>query len=294
MPEQSIAFVGLGAMGAGMARCLARKRFSVRAYDVRPEPVQALAADTGSVACGSSREAGEGADAALVIVLTADQAQDVVFGESGLARSLPRGAPVVCMSTMSPSRAQALATRAGELGLRWLDAPVSGGTERAAAGTLTTMVGADASDLERVRPILEAFSRDIFHLGPVGSGSTAKLVNQVLVFCNLAATAEAMTLCRKLGADLQTIYDVIRTAVGNSTIFEMRVPKIIDGTYASGGSMRIALKDLGIAEETARELSLAMPMSAQATQLFRAAAGSGMLDGDDLGVARLMERLAGL
>jgi putative dehydrogenase len=291
---QTIAFVGLGSMGAGMVRCVARRGFAVRPYDVRPEPVQAFAEETGSPVCASAAEAADGAEAAVVIVLTADQAQDVVFGTNGLAEKLPSSAPVVCMSTMSPNRARSLAGQAATRGLRWIDAPVSGGTQRAAEGTLTTMVGADPADLDSVRPLLQSFSRDVFLLGPVGAGSTAKLVNQVLVFCNLAATAEAVTLCRKLGVDLQTIYDVICTAVGTSAIFEMRVPKIIDGTYSSGGSLRIALKDLGIAEETARDLALPMPMTAQATQLFRAAASAGMLDGDDLAIARVFEHLAGL
>jgi L-threonate 2-dehydrogenase len=286
---QSVAFIGLGAMGAGMARCLSRAGFSVRGYDVRegliPEGVQA---------CRSSAEAAEGADAAVVIVLTADQAADVVLGSDGLAQALPRGAPIVCSATMSPPRACLLAQEAEKLGLRWLDAPVSGGTERAAAGTLTTMVGAEPSALEQARPVLDAFSRDVFHLGPVGAGSTAKMVNQVLVYNNLAAAAEAMTLCRKLGADPQAVYDVIRTAMGTSAIFESRVPHLIDGSYASGGSMRIALKDLGIVEETARALSMPMLMTAQATQLFRATAAEGNLDGDDLAIARLFEHLAGL
>jgi 3-hydroxyisobutyrate dehydrogenase len=294
MPPTTVAFVGLGAMGGGMARCLTRAGVAVRAFDVRAEPLQAFAEDTGALVCRSSAEAGDSAEAALVIVLTADQAEAVVFGAEGLAQTLRANARVVCMSTMSPGRARALAEQAAAHHLRWVDAPVSGGTQRAAEGTLTTMVGADAVDLEEVHPLLAAFSRDVFHLGPVGAGSTAKLVNQVLAYCNLAATAEAVTLSRKLGIDLQAIYEVIRTAVGTSAIFEMRVPKIVDGSYASGGSMRIALKDLGIAEETARELGLPMPMTAQATQLFRAAASSGMLDGDDLGVVRLMEQLAGL
>jgi 3-hydroxyisobutyrate dehydrogenase-like beta-hydroxyacid dehydrogenase len=198
------------------------------------------------------------------------------------------------MSTMSPARARSLAECAARLGLCWLDAPVSGGTQRAAEGTLTTMVGADTADLERVRPVLQAVSRDIFHLGPVGSGSTAKMVNQLLVYCHLAAAVEAVTLCRKLGADVQAVYDVVCTAMGASAIFESRVPKLIDGSYQSGGSMRIALKDLGILEDTARELSLPIPMAAQATQLFRAAAAGGMLDEDDLAVAHVFERLAGI
>ncbi|MBV9327336.1 MAG: NAD(P)-dependent oxidoreductase [Chloroflexi bacterium] len=269
--RRTVAFVGLGAMGTAMAGCLLRHGQLVRGFDVRPQPVQALAA-LGGQACRSSAEAADGADAAIVIVLNADQVEQAVFGRDGLAESLASGTPVVSMSTMSPGRAQALAARAAERGLRWLDAPVSGGIERARDGSLTTMVGGASDDLTRVRPMLEAFSRDIFHLGPVGSGSTAKMVNQVLVFCNLAAAAEAMTLCRKLGADQQAVYEVIKTAVGTSAVFETRVPKLIDGSYSTGGSLRIALKDLGILEDTAREVGMPMLMTAQATQLFRATA----------------------
>jgi putative dehydrogenase len=290
---QTVAFIGLGAMGAGMAACLLRHGQAVRGFDIRPGPLQALA-ELGGQACRSSAEAADGADAAIVIVLNADQAEQAVFGVDGLAQSLPSGTPIVSMSTMSPGRARALAAQATERGLRWLDSPVSGGVERARDGSLITMVGGDAVDLDRVRPILDAFSRDIFHLGPVGAGSTAKMVNQVLVFCHLAAAAEAMTLCRKLGADPQAIYDVIKTAVGSSTVFETRVPKLIDGTYATGGSLRIALKDLGIVEEAARDVGMPMLMTAQATQLFRATAAAGFLDGDDLAVAHVIERLAGL
>jgi 3-hydroxyisobutyrate dehydrogenase len=290
---QTVAFVGLGSMGAGMARSLVRNEFTVRGYDIRAEPLERLAVDGGQP-CGSAADAGIGANVAVVIVLTADQAEQAIFGSHGLAETLPRGSVVVCMSTMSPTRALALGERAGAMGLRWLDAPVSGGTVRADEGTLTTMVGGDAAALETARPVIEGFSQYVFHLGPVGAGSTAKMVNQILVYCNLAASVEAMTLCRKAGADPQAVYDVICTAMGSSAIFASRVPKIIDGTYQSGGSLRIALKDLGIVEDTARDLGIPMLMTAQATQLFRATAAAGRLDEDDLAVARLMEQLAGL
>jgi 3-hydroxyisobutyrate dehydrogenase len=280
-------------MGAGMARSLVRNEFTVRGYDIRAEPLERLAVDGGQP-CGSAADAGNGASVAVVIVLTADQAEQAIFGSHGLAETLPRGSVVVCMSTMSPTRALALGERAGAMGLRWLDAPVSGGTVRADEGTLTTMVGGDAAALETARPVIEGFSQYVFHLGPVGAGSTAKMVNQILVYCNLAASVEAMTLCRKAGADPQAVYDVICTAMGSSAIFASRVPKIIDGTYQSGGSLRIALKDLGIVEDTARDLGIPMFMSAQATQLFRATAAAGRLDEDDLAVARIMEQLAGL
>src|SRR5712691_5051569 len=290
---QTVAFVGLGSMGAGMARSLVRNEYTVRGYDIRSEPLERLGADGGQP-CRSAADAGAGAQVAVVIVLTADQAEQAIFGEHGLAETLPRGAVVVCMSTMSPARTQELGARAAAAGLGWLDAPVSGGTVRADEGTLTTMVGGDAGDLERVRPVLEGFSQYIFHLGPVGAGSTAKMVNQILVFCNLAASVEAMTLCRKAGADPQAVYDVICTAMGSSAVFASRVPKLIDGAYQSGGRLRSALKDLGIIEDTARELGIPMLMTAQATQLFRATAAANGVEGDDLAVARVVERLAGL
>ena len=290
---ETMAFIGLGAMGSGMARCLVRTGFAVRGFDVRQAAVDQLAAD-GGLACRSPAEAAQGASLAAVIVLNADQVEEVVFGEQGLAGALPRGGVVVCMSTMSPARSRGLAARAADSGLGWLDAPVSGGTQRAAEGSLTTMVGAQPEHLERARALLEGFSSHVFHLGPVGSGSTAKMVNQILVFCNLAATAEAIALCRKAGADVQTMYDVICTAMGTSAIFESRVPKVVDGSYQSGGSMRIALKDLAIVEDTAREVGMPMWMSAQASQLFRAAAAAGLQDADDLAVVRLVEQLAGL
>ena len=280
-------------MGSGMARCLLRGGFLVRAYDARPQPLEAFGRDGGQ-ACRSAAETAEGADSAIVIVLNADQVEQVVFGPGGLADALQPGAPVICMTTMAPARARAFAERAAAAGLRWLDAPVSGGTERAAEGTLTTMVGGSAEDFARARHVMDVLSRDVFHLGPAGAGSTAKMVNQILVYCNLAATVEAMTLCRKIGADPQAVYDVVRTAMGTSAIFESRVPHLIDGSYQSGGSMRIALKDLGIVEETARDLGMPLLMSAQATQLFRAAAAAGLQDADDLAVSRLVEHLAGL
>src|ERR687888_197497 len=236
MPE-TVAFIGLGAMGGGMAPRLVRQGFRVRGFDLRPEAVEALAR-AGGQACGSSAEAAEQSSAAVVMVLTADQAEDAVFGEQGLARTLRADAPVICMTTMSSSRARAMADQAAGRSLRWLDAPVSGGVERAAEGSLTTMVGADPADLDRCRPI----------------------------------------------------YDVLRTAFGTSAVFEARVPKLIDGTFQTGGSMRIALKDLAIIEEAARELGMPMLMTAQATQLFRATAAMGLLEADDLAIAHLFER----
>jgi putative dehydrogenase len=290
---ETVAFIGLGAMGSGMARNLVQREFAVRGYDVRSEPLDQLSVDGGQ-ACRSAADASTGAHLAILIPLNADQVEQAIFGSRGLAETLPRGSVVVCMSTMSPARTRDLGARVAAAGLAWLDAPVSGGAQRAAEGTLTTMVGGESADLERARRVIDGFSSHVFHLGPVGAGSTAKTVNQILVFNHVVAAAEAMTLCRKAGADMQAVYDMICTAMGSSAIFESRVPRLIDGSYQTGGSLRIALKDLGIIEETARELGLPMLMTAQTTQLFRATAAAGMLDGDDLAVARLLAQLAGV
>src|ERR1700716_837246 len=166
---QTVAIVGLGSMGAGMARSLVRNELTVRGYDIRSEPLERLAVDGGQP-CRSAADAATGAQVAVVIVLTADQAEQAIFGENGLAETLAPGSVVVCMSTMSPARTQELGARAAGMGLGWLDAPVSGGTVRADEGTLTTMVGGDAAALETARPVIEGFSRYVFYLGPVGAG----------------------------------------------------------------------------------------------------------------------------
>ena len=289
----TVAVVGLGAMGLPVARCLLRKGFGVRGFDVRAAALDALQA-AGGETCASPAEAGSDARIAMLVVLNADQVEQVMFGADGLVHSLAPGTVVASMATMSPERTRSLGARAVSEGLRWLDTPISGGTQRAAEGSLTTMVGGEANDLERARAMLQAFSRHVFHLGPVGSGATAKMVNQMLVYCHLAAAVEAMTLCRKAGADAQAVYDVICTAMGASAIFESRIPRLIDGTLESGGSMRIAMKDLAIVEDTARELGMPTLMTAQATQLYRAAAAMGFIDADDLAVARVVESLSGL
>src|SRR6266700_7303251 len=151
---QTVAIIGLGSMGSGMARSLVRNKFTVRGYDIRSERSERLATDGGQP-CRSAADAATGADVAVVIVLTADEAEQAIFGEHGLAETLAPGSVVVCMSTMSPARTQELGARATAVGLGWLDAPVSGGTVRADEGTLTTMVGGDAGNLERARPVLE-------------------------------------------------------------------------------------------------------------------------------------------
>lgn len=290
---QDVAFVGLGSMGLGMALNLARKGFQVRGYDVRSERTEELR-EWGGYAATSPADAGAGARAAVIMVLTADQAEEVAFGPNGLVQSLPRGAPLVCMSTMSPSRARQLAERAAQAGLRYLDAPVSGGSHRAESGTLTAMVGGADEDLEAVRDVLQGFCQHIFHLGPVGSGSTAKMVNQILVFTGLAAIGEAMAICARSGADQRAVYEVVRTSMGTSAVFEAWGPAILDGSFQSHSTFRIALKDLGIVEEAARELGIPQFMAATATQLFRAAASAGSLDDDQASVARLSARLSGL
>src|ERR1700716_1437456 len=134
---QTVAFVGLGSMGAGMARSLVRNELTVRGYDIRSEPLERLAVDGGQ-AGRSAADAATGAQVAVVIVLTADQAEQAIFGEHGLAETLARGSVVVCMSTMSPARTRQLGARAAASGLAWLDAPVRGGTVRASGGKLTT------------------------------------------------------------------------------------------------------------------------------------------------------------
>jgi len=290
---RTVAFIGLGSMGMRVAIRLVAAGFTVRGYDVRADLEPTLVSGGGRF-CTSAAEAAEGAEFAALMVLNADEAEQAAFGAQGLSTALASGAVVLCLSTVSPTQARRLAERAQAGGLRWLDAPVSGTPERAAAGALTLMVGGETTDLADVRGLLDAIAERVFHVGPVGAGSTVKMANQAMGFANLVAASEVMALVRKAGVDPQVVYDVVRTSLGSSAVFEARWPRVLDRSFHSGAALRLVLKDLQIVEEAARALDVPLFTIAHAAQFYRAAAASSPAEADHLEVARLAERLSGL
>lgn len=289
-----VGLIGLGSMGMGSALNLVAKGHSVFGCDLRAAALQELEA-AGGTGIASPGALPDGLDALIVFVVNAAQAEAVLFGPDA---ALPRVAPggvVLCCTTLAPEIARGLATRVEAAGLLFLDAPVSGGSTGARAGSMTVMASGSAAAFGRAEPVLEAIAAKVWRLGDAaGAGSTMKMVNQLLAGVHIATAAEAMALAIRAGADPQTVFDVITTSAGNSWMFQNRVPHILAGDDTPHSSVNIFVKDLGIVLDQARALSFPLPLAAAAHQLFLAAAAAGHGGRDDAFVIRVWEALAGI
>jgi putative dehydrogenase len=285
--------LGLGQMGGPMAANLVRKGIEVWAYDPRPEALS-QAVERGATACARPAEVARAAQITLVIPFDYGEVEQAIFGPGGLVEGLAESGLIVVMSTIGPDNARQLGQRLAERGHRMIDAPVSGGAAGAEAGTLTVIASGPADDLDRCRPLLEAFAANIFHVGgEVGAGQAAKLVNQLLVVTHLVAAVEALLLGARSGVDPQQLYEIISTSVGNSRVFQTRVPVILDRTFKTGGSVKILVKDARLVLQQGASAGTPLPLASAAQQVFEMARSVGLGEEDDASLAKLYERLGG-
>lgn len=289
-----VSVIGLGSMGLGMAQSLLRKGLAVSGADLNAEAVEKLRS-AGGKGCGSAREAAEGADILITVVVNAAQTEAVLHGEAGAAPVMRKGGVIISSATMSPDDARRLARQAEALGLHYLDAPISGGATKAAAGQLTIMASGTAEAFATARPALDAMAATVYELGnEAGIGAAFKMVNQLLAGVHIAAACEAVTFAARLGLDLPTVYKVITASAGNSWMFENRVPHILDGDYSPRSAIDIFTKDLGIVSDMGRKEKFPLPVAATALQLFLMTAAAGMGRDDDASVARMIAKMTGL
>lgn len=289
-----VSVIGLGSMGLGMAQSLLRKGLAVSGADLNAEAVEKLRS-AGGEGFGSAREAAEGADILITVVVNAAQTEAVLYGEAGAAAVMKKGGVIISSATMSPDDARRLARQAEALGLHYLDAPISGGAAKAAAGQLTIMASGTAEAFATARPALDAMAATVYELGnEAGIGAAFKMVNQLLAGVHIAAACEAVTFAARLGLDLPTVYKVITASAGNSWMFENRVPHILDGDYSPRSAIDIFTKDLGIVSDMGRKEKFPLPVAATALQLFLMTAAAGMGRDDDASVARMIAKMTGL
>ncbi len=289
-----VGVIGLGAMGMGAAVNLVRKGHLVMGCDVR-EVVRREFVAAGGRGVGTPAALPADTEAVLILVVNAAQQEDVLFGEAGCAGRLPRGAVVICSTTISPDAARRLEVRLNDAGLLMLDAPVSGGKAGADAGTMTVMASGPAAAFEKAGPVLEAISGKVWRLGDAaGAGSTVKMVNQLLAGVHIATAAEALALGIRAGADPETLYDVICSSAGSSWMWQNRVPHVLTGDDTPLSAVNIFVKDLGIVLDQARAFSFPAPLAAAAHQLFLGASAMGNGTKDDAFVIRVWEALAGI
>lgn len=290
-----VAVIGLGSMGYGMAVSLRRKGFAVSAFDVRPDVAAKFASEHGGKACGSVKDAAAGAAIAVIVVVNADQTEDVLFGSGGLADALPKGAVAMSCATMDPERARALANAVEAKGLLYLDSPISGGAQRAAQGELTVLASGSPAAMSKAEPALAAMAAKVYRLGDeAGIGASFKMINQLLAGVHIAAASEALVLAKHLGLDIAKVYEVITTSAGNSWMFENRMPHVLDGDYTPRSAVDIFTKDLGIISDMSRGSKFPTPVASAALQMFLMTAAAGMGKDDDASVARLYAQITGV
>ncbi|WP_342239766.1 NAD(P)-dependent oxidoreductase [Inquilinus sp. OTU3971] len=287
-----IAFIGLGAMGRPMARNLLKRGFPVRGFDLDPRALAELR-DAGGSAAASAAEACADADVVVLMVVDARQAEAVLFSEGALAATPPEA--VVCLMATCPPRAvEAIAARVTPAGRRFVDAPVSGGTAGATAGTLTVMAAAPGAVFEAVRPVLAALGDRIFHVGErPGQAAMVKTVNQLLCGVHIAAAAEALALAWKVGVDARTLLEILSGTSAASWMLRDRGPRMVQDDPAVSSAVDIFVKDLGIVLEAGRETGAALPLAALSHQLFLSTSGRGDGRADDSQVIRAYRALNG-
>jgi 3-hydroxyisobutyrate dehydrogenase-like beta-hydroxyacid dehydrogenase len=285
-----VAFLGLGALGTPMAANLLAAGFPLTVQNRSPqrlEPVKAL----GAVIAASPVAAATGA-AFLCLCLSDDSAVRSVLLEQPDAAigGLAAGALVIDFSTIAPATSEAVAAQLAERGVAYLDAPVTGGTEGARAGTLSVLVGAEAADLERARPLLQVVGGRISHCGGVGAGQRAKAVNQVLVAGSYAAVAEAMALGQRLGLPMQTVCKALQEGAADSWALRHRAGGMLRGEFPLGFRLALHHKDLSIALAAAAEAGLELPVSERVAALEAELMAAGHGDDDVSALARWFDR----
>jgi 2-hydroxy-3-oxopropionate reductase len=290
----NIGFIGLGIMGAPMARHLIDAGHQVFVHTRSKVP--ANIAETNAKACANPAEVARQAEAIITMVPDTPDVEAVLFGENGVASGLKgtSGARkvVIDMSSISPIATKAFARKINALGADYVDAPVSGGEVGAKAGSLTIMCGAEPAVFERVKPLLEKMGKNITLVGGNGDGQITKVANQMIVALNIAAVGEALLFASKAGADPAKVRQALMGGFAASRVLEVHGERMVKRTFAPGFRIALHQKDLGLALQGARELGVALPQTAGAAQLMQVCAANDMGGLDHSALVRALELMA--
>ena len=286
-----IGFIGLGIMGHPMALNLLKGGHRLFVYGRRRLPDDVRAA--GAVVCDRLKEIAERAETVILMVPDTPDVKSVLFDPQGVAEGLSPGKTVVDMSSISPLETKLFAKAINEKGCDYLDAPVSGGEVGARAGSLTIMVGGPEAAFARVRPLFELLGKNITLVGGNGDGQTAKVANQIIVALTIEAVGEALLFAARAGADPAKVRQALMGGFAASRILEVHGERMIKRTFDPGFRIELHQKDLNLALQGARALSMSLPNTATTQELFNAAAALGGKGWDHSGLVRVLEHLAG-
>jgi 3-hydroxyisobutyrate dehydrogenase len=289
---EKIGFIGLGIMGRGMAHNLLKAGFPVTVWNRTTSKTEALVA-AGAQAGRDPADVAARSDIIITCVSDTPDVEAVILGENGIIKGIKTGSLVIDCSTISPMVTRHVAAKLAELGATMLDAPVSGGSEGAAQGTLSIMVGGEAKDFERALPVFQAMGKKITHVGAVGAGQTVKLVNQILVVGNALAMCEALLFAQAGGVDLAKTLEAVSAGAAGSWMLSNRGPQILRRDWRPGFTIDLQQKDIRLVLEAADKLGVPLPGTALIFQLYRSLQAQGLGSEGNHALVKALEHLAG-
>lgn len=291
--HERIGFIGLGIMGRGMARNILKAGFPLRVWNRTASRMDELAAE-GAGPASSPGDLAFHSDIIITCVSDTPDVEQVILGEGGVIHGARPGSLVIDMSTISPQATQRIAARLAERHIHMLDAPVSGGSEGAARGTLSIMVGGDAAQFERALPVFQAMGKTITHLGSIGAGQTTKLVNQILVVGHALAMSEALLFAQAGGVDLHKALEAVASGAAGSWMLSNRGPQILARDWRPGFTIDLQQKDIRLVLQEADRLGVPLPGTALIHQLYRTLQARGLGHEGNHALIKALENLAGI
>jgi 3-hydroxyisobutyrate dehydrogenase-like beta-hydroxyacid dehydrogenase len=278
MNDRTVGFIGTGIMGGPMAMHIVKAGYRVKLWNRSPEKLRALV-DAGAEACSDARAAAEGVSRLLCMLSDGPTCDEVLFGERGAVAVMPRGSCVIVMSSIPVETAVRESQRAAQFGVRYVDAPVSGGQRGAQQGNLAIMAGGSQADFDSVRELLSAMGRPVL-VGPVGCGELAKIANQMIVASTIATVSEAILLVERGGGDPAKVREALAGGFADSTILQQHARRMIENDFKPGGPAKYQLKDTHTAMALAKSLGVSLPVASLVDSLFEdlVAHGDGDLD----------------
>ncbi|MBS6035205.1 MAG: NAD(P)-dependent oxidoreductase [Pantoea sp.] len=293
MPVENICVIGLGSMGMGAAQSCIRAGLNIWGVDLNPAALETLRQAGARDAQSSAARFADQLDAVLLLVVNAQQVNAILFGDDGLAAKLRPGTAVMVSSTLSAQDAQQIEQRLAQHQLLMLDAPVSGGAAKAASGEMTVMASGSEEAFTQLQPVLDAVAAKVYRVGSdIGLGSTVKIIHQLLAGVHIAVGAEAMALAARAGIPLETMYQVVTHAAGNSWMFENRMRHVVDGDYSPKSAVDIFVKDLNLVADTAKSLHFPLPLASTALNMFTEASNAGYGREDDSAVIKIFSGIS--
>jgi 3-hydroxyisobutyrate dehydrogenase len=289
-----IGFVGLGIMGGRMAANLARAGHELQVFNRTREKAEAWVAEHGGTLAPTPAAAAHGADVVITMVVDGAQVEAVLLGPDGVAHGAAPGLLCLDMSTIAPAQARAIGGALDDLGMRFVDAPVTGSSPRAEDGTLTIMAGGSDEDVARARPLLEVMGRVIVHVGPLGQGQTVKLINNAVAAANASTLAQALVVGRATGIDLDALVQVMEAGSGASTMLTLKAGPMREHDYATLFKLEHMLKDVRLCLEEGQAAGVPFPAAAAVREVLTAGMGRDLGDADFAAIVEVVEGLAGV